>query len=681
MPIPTDVNLNTLNFVFEGEVFNDASPVSTIETITLDYVVGGEVFVGNLGETASVLVQQTESADITDVVNVGAATIPEEVAATDEGVANIKIAVDDPLASTDVNVVDASNTFATKDEPVEATDETRISIVRSETEVVAATDEVVPIYGLDEPLPSQDEVEYFLDLTLSDTVKIEISHLYSESDTVLIDISQPVFQPVTDYADPTNPFEPTIIINNTVVASNPSTVPPATVAAQVYLNFKMEGIFSGSTCNVISFNLNLNRQGGTWQVVTKDFPYAGNGLCGLIGTVVAEGDELGQYGRVYISEGIFGNPVLNRPLLLYSQAPTLGNLMYTQYLQSPPSSQWSTIQAAARAVAEAAGVTLAWACKDTTLVDLGPESSMTVGSALDSLGSRVKSSLLWDGSFGYYMAPPNFTIGGWSVPNCALLTRNGMRTMNQKDLKSYQAVFMPVDTIAGGQATFESYKDRTKATPILYPTETEKVISMGSLGKKLEAEDPTKYIQLEPGYKTVKYQIVTKTDSSGSGVVLENNAKTWDNFPGSIEKRPDGTHWAAITSAHMPSNNTDVDANNFSFNVGIVRNNDAEIANFKKSANEVIAGQRFMAAMQQEALRYVTTSTGSISCYFFGSLPLPGMFATASFDGVTVMGIVESVSLTMPGILNVQLSNYVELHFYQPRPGMQVLNAAVGNIS
>jgi hypothetical protein len=54
------------------------------------------------------------------------------------------------------------------------------------------------------------------------------------------------------------------------------------------------------------------------------------------------------------------------------------------------------------------------------------------------------------------------------------------------------------------------------------------------------------------------------------------------------------------------------------------------------------------------------------------------MYASATLNGKTVQGIVESVSFTNPGLLSVQVVAWDRLTFYQDLANINNLNTIIG---
>ena len=64
--------------------------------------------------------------------------------------------------------------------------------------------------------------------------------------------------------------------------------------------------------------------------------------------------------------------------------------------------------------------------------------------------------------------------------------------------------------------------------------------------------------------------------------------------------------------------------------------------------------------------QYVQTYKGTINCIFYGVMPLPGMFGSATIDDLTVEGVIESVSLTPPGYLQLSIAQYTGIQWSNP---------------
>jgi hypothetical protein len=103
----------------------------------------------------------------------------------------------------------------------------------------------------------------------------------------------------------------------------------------------------------------------------------------------------------------------------------------------------------------------------------------------------------------------------------------------------------------------------------------------------------------------------------------------------------------------------------FVMNIGVVRKSRAEdYANQQKDARQE---EKDLMNRMLANIRYIKTYEGSINVYFHGVIPLPGMWASATnICGETVEGIIESVSFSSPGVLNISVAQYLRVNFLEP---------------
>lgn len=78
-------------------------------------------------------------------------------------------------------------------------------------------------------------------------------------------------------------------------------------------------------------------------------------------------------------------------------------------------------------------------------------------------------------------------------------------------------------------------------------------------------------------------------------------------------------------------------------------------------------------------VRYIKTYTGTFSCYFYGTIPLPGMWGSATYCGETIEGIIESVSLSN-NILTVQVAQYFKINFLDRKLNWALTSGNYSNI-
>lgn len=134
-----------------------------------------------------------------------------------------------------------------------------------------------------------------------------------------------------------------------------------------------------------------------------------------------------------------------------------------------------------------------------------------------------------------------------------------------------------------------------------------------------------------------------------------------------------------LSSGLFPANSDPINNGNFVLRLG-VRKYDPR-AEFFAAKDLRDAQIRNQIARTVGQMRFVRNYVANFSCQFFGALPLPGM----RLEDVTVCGInsiaggvIESVSLVSPGILNIQAAQYAEINFHANLAGYSIQNPIPG---
>lgn len=671
MALPSDTDLNTLDVVYYGAPYVQGGLSSFVDLDSLDFVIFGSPYVAQNGTLGGYNVVASELVRTIDELVYSAAT-PDEAAGMAESVAvilNYIVTNDEGMSTTDEGVADENDPLVEQSELAAMAESTAIlpayTMEASETVGMAESAVVtvsIPVAAT-ETLGTAESTTIFQDWVFYDTVRIEVAKLETVYDSVDLDVTPVDFQPVTDPDSASNPFLPTIVVDGSYIVQNPLTDPGSgfVTGSNVFVNLMQEALFGDETCSIYSFNMNLNYNGGTWSAVTSA-PIGTRGssitLFGLTGYITEDGQAVGGQGVTYTTKGIFGSNVMDRPLQFYAMNDSgLRGIAPTQYLQQPSSEYWTTVKAACQSIAASAGLVLYWEAQDAPLTDILVESGMTVQSALATLAGRVGAVLLWNGNNKYYVCSPTYQIGSWTILNCGLLTPGGIQYSNIQNISLKRSVLFPVSERHDGEAKF---------TPTPFYSGPDKVLPCGSVSKRLTEDDPSRSIALLPGYSAIKIRIKTKESTAGTYVTT--GFDTWFDIAGPIERHSDGSEYLRIDSSVFPADgvNDDIDNGEFTLEVGIVKDEGPLQNTFTKQQAEATARAASMLAMNQEAVRYVETYTGSISAIFYGSLPLPGMWCSATLDGVEASGICQSVSITSPGIIQVEIARFSALNFYQP---------------
>lgn len=349
------------------------------------------------------------------------------------------------------------------------------------------------------------------------------------------------------------------------------------------------------------------------------------------------------------------------------------------------------------------GINLIWATFDNPMQSAFTiQPTMTLLSALQSLVGQVGAVLRWSGGNTYYVCPPNYTIGSFVVPNAKLITANGLFFEALEDLEygiggvvtpipfsPNQGVFtIPSPTYTFTNASFIYNATNTSQAGTGLPAVTQ----VAHVTKILTVNDPPQVFDLPFDYDQAFIQIlvpnpnaqafsgfpqglsvgttnpfsgdsdITPSFTFTGSIVTDNPNQWWDfafatplaaTYLGSVLRGNVYTPIAVVDNTFFPTNNRYVAAGNFSLNIGVTRKGLASGGN----GNNLV---------YPRTVQYVKTYQGTITCVFYGVMPLPGMFASAQVDGVLVQGVIESVSFTPPGFLTLQIAQYSIINWVVP---------------
>lgn len=506
------------------------------------------------------------------------------------------------------------------------------------------------------------------------TQQTNIDQYMNDSSSQRITITPDIDIPVTDITDPNNPFYPSIYINGSTIVANACTQPsnPSELAnASVFANISQQGylltgVIQAGYCDIASYNVNLEPGGGTWSFTTVDAVAASGDevvAFGLGGIATGSGRIISNSMNGYITAGVFGAPDLEKQLQLTANYNSFGFRLPDQFLQTPPLAQFSTLATAAKAVAEVCGISLTWSAPDAPLTDLFPQSGMTAKGAIQSLAGRVGAWFVWTGGTTYAVIAPDVGTGGWSLPACELTLSNQSKTLFYI---TDPVIMFPVQPVGQGNIT---------SPPALNPDDISninKVQKFASVTKKLTSNDPVRYFDVPGSAKHIWIQILTKSETSGQFVTNDPNEWFFYADPtvpsgGAISTRSYKVKQAQVDSNAFPTGNSDIDAGQFSMNLGYSVDVDALTDAYNNAVDDSTTTGSHLVNQSQESFRYVKAGEGSASCIFTGSLPLPGMIFGSPAGGLPGNAIIESVSLSSPGILNISYGCYLRLNFAQPR--------------
>lgn len=499
----------------------------------------------------------------------------------------------------------------------------------------------------------------------------------------------------TNASSLSNVFQPTIISGGITYVSNPATAPPiGDINANTnFIQWLDATVGNVSSCDITQLSMTLDYNGGTF-VIGAPTPIVGSSdpksaigqsidLFGFNGTVIDSGEELSTANYGYIVSGIFGNPLLNKTLdlLLY------GNSTYQSILLSPDlkpanGNNYATVRDAATWIAYAAGSSLSFLATDNPIRDTISQLGVSGISALASLANQVGATLRWNGGTHYTIAYPNFFQGYWSVPSDSLLTSAGINYTYTKDLETGVSGtglsliprltffdtgtrYLPGDLAGSPQAGSNSAVTTQPALQFV-----------GSSRTVLTSDDPPEIFDLPLDYDEVYIQILlgeNKATGGSNGLGIQNFVTTdksqffkfSDNAFASqyIYYSSIGGQYkpqVAIDYRLIPNNPSVLNGN---FNLSIWCTTKSDQPSYNAAVNEALAREKDTVTRAVESIRYVKTYEGTINSYFFGSIPIPGMWGSATYCGRTVEGVIESVSFSPPGIIQVKVAQYTKINF------------------
>lgn len=499
---------------------------------------------------------------------------------------------------------------------------------------------------------------------------------------------------VTNATSLSNPTTPTFVSNGVVVYSNAGTLPSAgeIAKAKCYVNFTCNNLVGSlSASQLLSWNMSLNDQGGTWNSTsTVDLPTYGSepSVFGFKGTITKKGFNYSSSSAGYSNSGIFGSRNLNRELafLIYGN-PSYSPNIVNQNLQYPKLVDIKTHSDAARLIASLASISISWNIPDYQLLNWQPQASMTALQALSSLASECGGVLRWNGGTSYLITYPDRSTGNWTVPNCCLITamskecsldlNSGFYNPGTYLLPQYALIDAGTaliiaygqtgGTIQGGLNTGIAEPSQTQGTTLLSGNipgnpALEQVKAIYTTPNVYSGAIPYP-VQLDLDTQKIWVQSVFETSSDG-GTYSTYDSNSWTLVqagllgPNTILSDKNGQirYNFQLGSNFFPSTtNADVTNKKWYLRVGVTKN-----AIPAKYVNEAASSL----AKTLMKYRFIPMCTGSISCAFFGSIPVPGMTATATFNGQTISGIIESVSFSNPGTITVNFVNWAKFEFY-----------------
>lgn len=735
MSLPSVDDLKKMDYVYYGRPIVIVNAKDTIDSKTMDYAYYGLPIVAAAGTGAtivSVTIEELITATDEHLLTVG--LLPEELIVGLDEIVISPVMIDELVTALD-EVLITINVLI--EELITATDEHSVSTSSSSSTTFDQSSGVRIVIG--ETMQEDDGSKIIIgEYKLNDaSTKIAIGE-----DTLVL---------ATNASSPSNPFEPTVAVGGNILIANPSTNPGSTALQRtsVYLHWLSAGISGNNWTDLFNFNFELDYSGGHFSVLSKKplktvganprvvtfaqsyhWPTAQGAyvrvspvdslamanlgqevdIFSFKGTILDFGPTISDSQAGWSTAGFFGAPLLNRNMNLLTNGTRVGRAIASteRLVKTTGNSEKQDIQSMAQTIASQCGVTLRWYTQDAPLQNTFKVDGMTGYSALATLASMVGGTLRWNGYNTYYVAYPNQSFGLWEVPHPKLLTSAGLNYSQHLDLESgatgNRLIMFPRTPITDS-STRNLPGEKSSGTPTIQ--------QVGKMSKRLTDEDPPVIFDLPYDADKVYIQIlVPETGSTGGGNLLgiqnyiTKDPTQWFEFGGatltgtSVRGLTEYVFFTNIGGVYVPQ--VKVDYRVFpqeGANDGIDEGRFVlSLACSTKSLNDVYDQGRQKAEQDaREALaggfdanRYIKTYSGTITCQFFGSIPLPGMWGravvpngatvyTRKADGtyeqnriplsgdMVVEGIIEHVQFSFPGIITVQVAQYAKIDFGRGR--------------
>lgn len=169
--------------------------------------------------------------------------------------------------------------------------------------------------------------------------------------------------------------------------------------------------------------------------------------------------------------------------------------------------------------------------------------------------------------------------------------------------------------------------------------------------------------------RTLSGENTSLTDSADQNYPGKKLDLNNDGIPDAIDLNGDGLPDADLLDSDNDGVPDSIDINRDGV-PDVMGTDDKAVANalnpssaFGKASDASSNRQKSVLGTEQDQYKTIKVYSGTISCIFFGSIPLPGMYAQVDTGRMVVSGIVESVSITPPGILNIQVARYQKIVF------------------
>lgn len=514
--------------------------------------------------------------------------------------------------------------------------------------------------------------------------------------TSIVNVSTSIAS-VTNASSLDNSFLPTIIVGGVTYVTNACTAPPpgyVVTGDTYYVQYSNTGIGGISFCQMTNSNLNLDYSGGSFSITSTE-PlgisqfYQGNlgrtvDAYGLTGTITDFGESVNTSENFFITNGIFGNPNLNKPFNLI----TFGSSQYFSFINgqnsiqyAPQINSYTTIKGMAESIASLCGIRLSWLIPDAPYRDIFNQSGITGWEALSTLASQMGGQLRWNGYDKYIVCYPDYLFGSFDIPNSKLLTSSGMKYQWHQDM-SYGVSGAGVL----GVPTNVYFDPSTKTLPTnANVTPAEDIEIVGTITKPFTSDDPTITFDLPNDIVSVKIQILVKTGTvtAGARYVTDNPTIWFDLGTPSISNpyvtiTKVGNSFVNQIKANYTlfPNLTAINNGNFVMSFGIIRR--SLQTQFESAQQDTDLLRRELQAKITGNIKYLKTYSGSVSFYFFGAVPLPGMFVSVNYCGKLVSGVIEQVSITGTGIVTIEVAQYLRINLLDRKLQMDLTSSTLG---
>lgn len=569
------------------------------------------------------------------------------------------------------------------------------AITKSFSEVTVTSDTGMSFPFFD--ITGSMDVQVGLEMDFTSSMQIDIATTYDITSSMTVVITPTSLAAVTNASSTENPFAPTVISGGVTYVSSPCTaLPPGYVVTPdtYYILYLNSGVGNTSFCDMTASNLTLDTQGGTFNISSQNPLGTGSAYTqnlaqtitayGLLGTITDYGKSISQSENTYVSSGIFGSPNLNKPFTLV----TFGGNNYLSFLSNqyglnaaPPVNSFTTTSQMAQVIAGFCGITISWLVVDAPYHDIFGQSGLTGLDALNTLASQVGATVRWNGGTHYSVAYPDYYSGVWTLPVSTLL--NGKFSYSWHEDLGYGVSGSGIL----GIPTNVYFDQAVKTIPSNAETSPQENIErICTVTKPFESDDPPIIVDLDNDIISVKIQILVPPGQEGGGRYVTENSSIWFDLgsPGisnpyvRVVQVGSASRNQLWVNYNLFPNLAAINNGKFSMNFGIVRRSLAP--QYETAQQDAGLALRELQARIAANVRFIKTYTGTFSYTFFGSFPVPGMWASATYCGETVEGIVQSVNISGSGIVTVEVARFLRINFLDRKLNWALTSGNYGNV-